>query len=72
MDHQEMGGQGKVCGCNHHMTKPMLLLLLGVDFLLGSLGVLTMGFVQITWPIIIILIAVMMMMGRNCKCCKMQ
>ena len=64
-----MDMQGTKCGCGHHMAKPVLLLLFGLDFLLGALGVFTSNFVQVTWPIIVILIAIMMMMGRKCKCC---
>ena len=63
-----MGMQGKTCTCSHHMVKPVLLLLLGFDFLLGTLGVFTSYFVQVTWPIIVILIAIMMIAGRKCKC----
>jgi hypothetical protein len=69
MENHEMETQGKKCGCGHHMAKPVLLLLLGLDFLLGTLGVFTNGFVQVTWPIIVILIAIMMMVGVKCKCC---
>jgi hypothetical protein len=68
MENHEMGGQGKVCTCGHHMIKPVLLLILGFDFLLGALGVITNDFVQITWPIIIILISIAMMTGKKCKC----
>ncbi len=52
------------------MVKPILLLLLGLDFLLGTLNVFTNDFVQLTWPILLILIAVAMMMKEKCKCCK--
>ena len=64
-----MGAQGKTCNCSHHIMKPVLLLILGFDFLLGALGVLTNSFVQVTWPIILIIIAIAMMSGKKCKCC---
>jgi len=67
-----MGAQGKTCNCSHHMIKPVLLLIFGLDFLLGAIGVFTNVFVQITWPIIVILIAVMMMTGKYCKCCRVK
>ena len=67
-----MGMRDKTCPCPHHAMhhtmKPVLLLILGFDFLLGAMGVVTNGFVQITWPIIIIIIAIMMMAGGKCKC----
>ncbi len=63
-----MNMQGKTCKCGHHMAKPVLLLLIGLDILLGALGVFTSYFVQVTWPILLIIIAVMMMTGRHCKC----
>jgi len=70
MENHENDPQGKTCKCSHHMIKPVLLLIFGIDFFLGAIGVLTNGFVQITWPIIIIIIAIMMMTGKNCKCCQ--
>jgi len=69
MENHEMGAQGKTCTCSHHMIKPVLLLIFGLDFLLGALGVITNSFVQISWPIIVILIAIAMMSGKKCKCC---
>lgn len=67
MENHEMM-HGKVCNCGHHMMKPMLLLIIGLDFLLGALGVLTNEFVQVTWPIVLILIALAMIAGGKCKC----
>jgi len=58
---------GNVCNCKHHKVKPLLIFLIGLDFFLGYLGVLTENFVQMTWPLLVMGIG-FMKMGR-CKCC---
>ena len=63
------GGTANVCKCPHHKTIPMLVVLFGVLFLLGSLNVLTMQMVNISWPILVIVAGGMKMMGSKCKCC---
>ena len=65
---EKMEGKGKVCGCMHHMVLPTLVVLIGLDFLLGALGVLTMGFVMISWPIIVIIAGIKMFV--RCDCCS--
>ncbi|MEI6378590.1 MAG: DUF5668 domain-containing protein [Candidatus Falkowbacteria bacterium] len=57
------------CGCPHHMMMPILIMLLGIVFLLKALNVMTADMTALVWPIIIILIGLMKMMGRMCKCC---
>ncbi|HUC31446.1 MAG TPA: hypothetical protein VMR99_02020 [Candidatus Paceibacterota bacterium] len=64
---EEMHGQGNVCKCPHHKSVPALIILIGLDFLLGAVGVLTMGFVGITWPILLILVGCVKMV--KCNCC---
>ena len=59
---------GKTCGCMHHKVLPILVILLGLDFLLASLGVLTWGFVNVTWPILVIIAGFMKLM--SCSCCS--
>ena len=66
----ESNMEDKKCYCE--MAKPVFLLLIGIDFLLGTLGIFTNEFVQLTWPILLILIAITMMTKRICKCCKVQ
>lgn len=58
---------GKTCGCPHHKIFPILVILFGLDFLLATLGVLTWGFVNVTWPILLILVGCMKLM--KCGCC---
>ena len=69
MDNMQGGGQGKTCTCIHHSIVPILITLLGLDFLLGALNVLTGDFVAITWPIVLTLIGLMKLASRRCTCC---
>ena len=66
MDNHEMKSEGKTCGCTHHKVMPWLIVLLGLDFLLGSLNVLTWGFVSVTWPILLIIWG----FSKMCRCCS--
>jgi hypothetical protein len=59
---------GKMCGCGCHKVMPILVILFGLDFLLGMLGVLTAGFVSISWPILIIIAGCMMLFKKSCSC----
>jgi hypothetical protein len=69
MENQKMHTEGKVCNCPHHKVLPILTVLTGVDFLLGSLRVFTYGFVDITWPILLIIAGFIWMNGNSCRCC---
>ena len=71
---QNMGGsQGtkNVCKCAHHKVIPVLVLLFGLTFLLGSWGILTSNAVDTIWPIIVILAGAMKISEKSgmCKCC---
>ncbi len=68
MEEEKIVGKGMVCKCPHHKVIPWLVILIGVDFLLGAVGVLTWSFVDITWPIILIIGGVMKL--GMCKCCS--
>ena len=63
------GGCGKGCGCMCHKVVPILIILLGLDFLLADFGVVSQGFVAMSWPILLTLIGVMKLMKNKCKCC---
>lgn len=72
MDGKMMDGKmmmGGMCKCPHHKMIPLFIILFGVDFLLGTLGVLNMYTVNIIWPILIILGGLMKMTKGMCKCC---
>jgi len=56
------------CKCNHHKWVPGAIILLGIVFLLGNLGVLTSGFVGLIWPVLVIALGVAKLQGGSCKC----
>jgi hypothetical protein len=68
MEEEKIVGKGAVCKCPHHKTMSWFLILVGLDFLLGAVGILTAGFVSITWPILVIILGCMKMV--RCNCCS--
>jgi hypothetical protein len=71
---EKMGGMhtgGKMCGCMHHKIPALMITLIGATFLLGNIGVFTMGFVDGLWPLFLLVLGGTMLMGNKCKCCKM-
>jgi hypothetical protein len=68
MDGENTQGKGMVCKCPHHKAMPWLLILIGLDFLLGAIGVLPMGIVGIIWPILLIIIGIVKV--ARCNCCS--
>ena len=67
-EESHVAGTGKVCNCPHHKVLPWVVVLIGLDFLLGGLGVLAWNFVDITWPILLIIAGGTKLVG--CKCCS--
>lgn len=65
----DMDMQCGKCGCSHHKAMPVLVVLFGVLFLLGSLNVVTPDLVGTVWPIIVILGGLSKLMSGSCKCC---
>ncbi|MDO8466619.1 MAG: hypothetical protein Q7S83_00570 [bacterium] len=61
--------QGGRCKCVHHNMKAIWMILFGMLFLLGALGVVSSEMVKIGWPIIVILAGVTKMTKGMCKCC---
>lgn len=57
------------CGCPCHMMMGIFVVLLGLTFLLGNVGVLTQYLVGILWPSIVILAGLKKMFAGKCKCC---
>ncbi len=58
------------CGCPCHKVSGILIALIGLVFLLGALNVLSPHIVEITWPILVILIGLKKMCDGMCKCCS--
>lgn len=61
--------EGAMCKCGHHKMGPLLVVLFGLDFLGGAMGWWGMGFVNVSWPILVIVAGAMKMMEGRCKCC---
>lgn len=55
------------CGCFCHRAGGLIVLLIGLDFLLGNLDVLGPRIVGIIWPVLIILLG-LKGLGK-CRCC---
>ena len=58
------------CGCPCHKVPGVLIALIGFTFLLGALNVLSARAVEITWPILLILLGLKKMFRGMCKCCS--
>jgi len=61
--------EGKKCSCLCHKMFPLLVVVVGVDFLLGNLGIISIRLMNIIWPIILILIGLQKLFSSKCKCC---
>lgn len=59
----------KSCGCPHHKALPALVIVFGLLFLLGNMNVVTAGFVQTGWPVLVILGGLVKLTKKMCKCC---
>ena len=60
------------CKCFHHMIVPMCIILIGLAFLLQSLDLVSAMFVNYSWPVLLIVIGLMKMLGSGCACCRMK
>lgn len=58
-----------VCKCPHHKVMPLIIILIALAFLLKALNVLTVGTVDIIWPILLGIGGLTKLAGGNCKCC---
>lgn len=56
------------CTCPHHKFGAILIILFGLTFLLGTMGVLSGMFVSYAWPVLVILFGLARLMGGSCKC----
>jgi len=64
------GACGGHCGCMHHKIVPILIVLLGLEFLLAQVSVLSWNFVDVTWPILVMIAGIVKLFGGSCKCCR--
>jgi len=65
------GNQNVCCKCHHHKVIPVLVILFGLTFLLGTWGTLSSDTVNIVWPVLVILAGLMKLCSKSgmCKCC---
>ena len=62
--------QEKCAGkCPCHIVPGVLIVLVGLTFLLGSLGVIGEHMVSLIWPVLIILFGLKKICSGMCKCC---
>jgi hypothetical protein len=60
------------CKCPHHKIVPWCIILIGLSFLLSQMNILTVGAVNMLWPVFLIIIGVVKLRGGNCKCCHIN
>jgi len=61
---------GPACGCPHHKVVPGFIALFGLLFLLHAFGIFTDMFVDVAWPVLVLLAGLTKMFSRGCKCCS--
>lgn len=59
----------KKCSCPCHRIVGLFVALIGLTFLLGAFNVFSAKVVEVTWPILLVLIGAKLAAGGNCKCC---
>ncbi len=60
----------KSCRCPCHKSLGLFIALIGLVFLLGNTDVLSQKVVQMTWPILLMLIGLKKAFKGMCKCCS--
>lgn len=61
--------EGKTCGCGCHKALPIIVILFGLLFLLGALNIVTWWFVDVAWPILVIIAGFVKLCKGKCGCC---
>ena len=64
-----METEEKKCPCPCHHVMGIFIVLFGLMFLLGALGVLSERTVGIIWPVLVILAGLKKVFSGFCKCC---
>ncbi|HUX35774.1 MAG TPA: DUF5668 domain-containing protein [Candidatus Paceibacterota bacterium] len=65
----ENGKDGMKCNCMHHKTMPVLVVLFGLDFLAYYMGWVSGSFLNISWPLLVIVGGLAKLGKGRCKCC---
>ncbi len=65
MNHMNTTGH---CRCPHHKSGALIIILFGLTFLLGTMGIVSGMFVSYTWPLLLIVFGVTRLIGGSCRC----
>lgn len=64
------GGGHMGCKCFHHKVVPLSIALIGLCFFLQAFALVSVSFVSVVWPLLLMLIGVMKLSKGSCKCCS--
>lgn len=59
------GENDTVCRHPQHRVIPILAIIIGLEFFLAEIGVLTWEFVNVTWPLLLIIAGIVGLSGRH-------
>ena len=59
------------CKCKHHKVIPFLMVVFGVSFFMGFLGITSWDAVNLIWPVLVIIAGIIKFgdMSGMCHCC---
>ena len=60
------------CTCSHHKILPAFLILIGLSFLLTTIGVVSEATNSIVWPVLLIALGLTKLKGGSCSCYMRQ
>jgi len=64
-----MNEKGGMCPCVHHNIIPVLTILFATSFLLDYQGFLSVGSINVIWPILVGIAGVIKLTEDKCECC---
>ena len=69
---EQMGGgdMSKVCNCPHHKVVPFAIMLIGLVLILEAFSIFTGMWPTVIIGAMLVVIGVVKLKGRNCKCCQ--
>ncbi len=60
---------GQLCGCGHHKIVPIAIILIGLDIVLQTLGVIGGMWPMLVIGALLIIIGAVRLGSRKCMCC---
>lgn len=67
---QNMPASGPKCNCPHHKMVPIFIILIGLSFLLTTIGWESAMVNSYAWPILLIAIGLQKIFEVRCSCCS--